>query len=302
MEPNPWTLYWQADNLDSCIASQYPEDIDSIKAFWRLLSERISADAKVLDLASGNGAVPSILLQASKALKVTAVDLADIEPSNYVSQAPELKKVSFHPGIDICDLPFPASSFDAVTSQFGIEYAALQHAVPSATRVLRTGGQLQLLMHHISSDVVEPAGKKRQEIDQLLAPGGVVECACAYTAGAVTSEQLEEIGQQYLQSAEHKTQAISGQIFAGVNQIMELQATNPAAAGALAQTMQLRLRAENSRLQQLQAAAQSSAQIEQLCASLRDADIQINLCEELIINSRDRGDALLGWQLIGTKK
>lgn len=302
MNADPWTLYWQNDNLQSCIASQFPEDIEAIKAYWQGLLLGLERNADVLDLASGNGAVPSMLLSINKQLKITAVDLADIAPEKYLNQAPELKSVHFIPNTDICNLPFPENSFDAVTSQFGLEYAPLEQACRAAAKVLRPGGKLQLLVHHTDSDIVSPATLTRTEIDHLLGPGGVIEAACAFASGNIDLARLEKVGQIYLQADAVRTESISGQIFAGVNQVITLLRTQADQAKRLAYAMKLRLAAESTRLKQLQEAALNESEVQQLKTWLSDAGLSIDVTRALIIQGANRPEALVGWQLKGTKK
>ncbi len=153
---NPWSLYWQGGNADSCIANTGAEDRALVSAGWRMLAEALPAGAKVLDLATGNGAVPRDLLTANDALVITGVDLAEIAPDSLLASQPALARVTFQGGIDICRLPFAEESFDAFTSQFVLEYAPLDAALSEAARVLCQGGRLQLLMHHAGSAIVAP--------------------------------------------------------------------------------------------------------------------------------------------------
>ena len=80
-------------------------------------------------------------------------------------------RVAFTGGVSVAQLPFSDAKFDAVISQFGIEYADLQFAIPEALRVLRPGGLLGFLMHHEAS---RPANLARVELGQaqwLLSSG-----------------------------------------------------------------------------------------------------------------------------------
>ena len=87
---DPWTVYWQGDHLESCIASQSPEDSKEIAAHWQELASRLADAATVLDLASGNGVVPKILLSVDSPLDTFAVDNAGIAPLTYLRPADNL--------------------------------------------------------------------------------------------------------------------------------------------------------------------------------------------------------------------
>lgn len=302
MNVDPWTLYWQSDKLESCIAMTSADDAREIAAYWQAFASQLHDFATVLDLASGNGAVPSMMLAEYPGLKFVAVDKAEIEPPKYLSQTKELETVRFLPGVDVCNLPFEDESFDAVTSQFGLEYAPLACACKSAARVLKKSGAIRLLMHHVDSEIVRPSKQTLREITDLLAAGGVMEKVGFFATNQIDLAQLEAAGQQYLQTETAKTEHVSGQIFGGINQLIEGINTNPDLARALAETMALRLHAEQARLLQLRRAALSTEQVSQLRQEFVDSGIVIDVLETLVLANPGGGQALIGWQLSGRKK
>ncbi len=300
---DPWTLYWQADRLDSCIASASPGDAAAIAAFWQSFAGRINDTASVLDLATGNGTVPKCLLQASAALEITAVDKAAIDPMTYLQDGGELGQVNFIGNVDICALPFAAASFDAVTSQFGLEYAPLEAATRSAAAVLKPGGSMQLLLHHSDSEIVKPAAARRDEIRRLLATDGIIHALIAYINNRIPLEQLETAGQGHLASAHAKTAAVSGQIFDGVNQvILGMQEGDRQEAELLATVMVARLSAEQARLEQLLDAALTEQQATKIRGMLQGSGVDVERLDPLLIGETPDSRALIGWQLSGTKR
>lgn len=302
MEIDPWSLYWQNDNLESCIASQSSEDTQVIVEYWRGFASQLDHAATVLDLATGNGAVPSLLLAGNPGLEIIAVDKAQIEPAKYLSEAKELASVRFIPDVDICALPFEAESFDAVTSQFGLEYAPIHEACSSAVRVLKKFGSIRLLMHHEDSAIVRPSTETLAEISRLLVHNGVISNLIGYVAGKTSVEDLEAAGQRHLTENNSKTPHISGQIFDGINQVIEGMATNPGHATALAYSMRLRMVAEQTRLQQLKSAALNAERAQKLELVLRELGVEIELFETIKLDGDGNKGALIGWQLSGRKK
>lgn len=302
MEIDPWSLYWQNDNLESCIASRSSEDTRVIVEFWRGFASQLDHAATVLDLASGNGAVPRLLLAGNPGLEIVAVDKAQIEPAKYLSKANELASVRFMPDVDICALPFEPESFDVVTSQFGLEYAPIHEACSSAVRVLKKFGSIRLLMHHEDSEIVRPSTETLAEIARLLIPNGVISSVIGYVAGQASVNDLEVAGQQFLKEKNGKTPHISGQIFNGINQVIVGMADNPDHATALAYSMRLRLVAEQTRLQQLKSAALNVERAHELELILRKLGIEIELFETLKLDGDSNGGDLIGWQLAGRKK
>ena len=292
---NPWSLYWQAGHGDSCVATASPADQAYVADIWRVWAKLLSESARVLDLATGNGAVPRALITDQPNLRITGVDLADIAPAALLQKHPELAPVALQGGVDVCQLPFPDASFEGVTSQFGIEYADLSTALPEALRVLAPGGQLRCLMHHADSAVVSPAKPIVEEIDALQSDRGPLSVLNDVLAGRAGSDELEAAGRTYLDSSAVKTRHISGQIFQGIGQIMQRLPQQPGEAGSLASTMQSRLDAEKQRLQQLQSAAlderSASAAADALTrAGARDVSVKV-------IKLPGDDNALLGWQL-----
>ncbi len=299
---DPWTLYWQADHLDSCIASASKSDAGAIAAFWQSFARRIDDTASVLDLATGNGTVPRCLLQANATLEITAVDKADIDPMAWLQDGGDLGRVEFVGNVDICALPFAPERFDAVTSQFGLEYAPLGAAARSAAEVLKHGGVMQLLLHHADSEIVKPATARRDEIGRLLAAGGIIHALVAYINNQIPLKQLEATGQDHMDSGHHKTAAISGQIFDGVNRVILGLQEDRREAELLATSMVTRLTAEHARLGQLLDAALTEQQVTDIRENLQNSGIDVERLIPLMIGETPDSQALIGWQLSGKKR
>lgn len=302
MSTDPWTVYWQGDNLESCISTRSHQDSSQIAGFWRELAVQLDDASSVLDLASGNGAVPTILLSTNSTLKICAVDKAQIAPRKYLSQVKELASVQFMPDIDICDLPFAANSFDAVTSQFGLEYAPLTVACHSAARVLASQGKIRLLMHHQDSEILRPTSATLAEISRLFESQGVMAGIESFLADEIDLTQLEAIGQRYLSADEVRTRQLSGQIFSGINQIIQDMKIDGGQARTRMANMKKRLLADQARLQQLRSAALSSEQAHHVEQTLRESEISIDFFKPFSIADDEGEEILIGWQLTGTKK
>jgi len=65
-------------------------------------------------------------------------------------------------------LPFPDACFDAVCSQFGLEYSRLEDSVPELSRVLRPGGAIVLLLHDAQSAVAVRNAMQWRQCERLL--------------------------------------------------------------------------------------------------------------------------------------
>lgn len=295
-----WSLYWAQDKLHSCIASDGAGDQEAVNNVWRSFCVNLSDQARVLDLATGNGAVPSALLGVNSTLRIDAVDAAQIQPMKYVSQARHLSQVAFHSGVNILDMPFQDASFDALTSQFGIEYAGIEAASNAALRVLKCGGHLGFLIHHVDSEILQGSRRKIAEMEQLLVSGGILETLLDMLRGECDFTTLERAGERYLRQAETsqipRTASISGQVFDGINQIHQLLNKDPKKARELGLTLDLRVRAEHERLVQLTQAACSTDSMENYLEFLRNRNL--NDVTHTLIKA---DSALIGWFVQATK-
>lgn len=175
-----WSAYWQAGALHSCVGSWSGNYGGAIAAFWSRSFAALANGARVLDLATGNGPLPQLLLQQrpdDAALRIDAVDAAALAPAWYRADAqPRLR---FHQGVAMEALPFADGSFDLVTSQYGFEYADRAPALAELLRVLAPRGRVALVMHHAGSVLVEVARSELRHQARLLADDGLLAAAAA---------------------------------------------------------------------------------------------------------------------------
>jgi len=170
-----WTRYWQTGVLHSCPTS-YPGNYDGIiGGFWRETARWLPAHGHVLDLATGNGAVPSLLINRRADLDIDAIDAADISNTKSVTDF----RIRFHSGIRMETLPFPAGHFDAACGQFGIEYASHPEALDEVLRVLKPSGQIHWVMHHCDSVFTRIAAQESQHLAWATGADGILGAAIA---------------------------------------------------------------------------------------------------------------------------
>jgi SAM-dependent methyltransferase len=173
-----WSRHWASGAAHSCVGTYGPLYGGAIAAFWRAVLARLPAAARVLDIATGNGALPRLIVE-DPALPARptcdAIDLAAIAPG-WIDALPAVQRqrVRFHAGVAAEDLPFALGSFDLVVSQYGIEYADLPRALAEAGRVLRPGGGFAAVMHHAQSRPVQLARLEIGHIEWLLSEAGLM--------------------------------------------------------------------------------------------------------------------------------
>jgi ubiquinone/menaquinone biosynthesis C-methylase UbiE len=147
-----WTAYWAAGGLHSCTGSFDAGYSGAIGAFWADQFMAMTASHRVLDLATGNGALPLLLHSrdgGATCPSVDAVDLAEVAPGWH--QPERHGRIRFHSGVAMEQLPFEDDSMDMVVSQFGFEYARRTPALRECMRVLKPTGRIAMVMHHAGS-------------------------------------------------------------------------------------------------------------------------------------------------------
>lgn len=186
----PWTRYWATGALSS-LPEVYGDPAEGPPAaVWRRELASLGHRARILDLGCGNGAVA--LLAAHTAAErgvyweIHGVDLAAIDPARAVSG------VTFHPATPMSATPFAGGYFDLVTGQFAIEYGDPPRVLAEVSRVLRPGGRAAFVVHLRESAVVATARVELAQLQEVLAPGAVLDLAVAVLdAGAGASSARE---------------------------------------------------------------------------------------------------------------
>ena len=102
-----WDRFWSYDRLSSfgtgAGSGNYGEPI---AAGWRAFFASLPKVGRVLDIATGNGAIAVMAIEAGDGLRVTGADLAEVKPAAFVSgNRNALKRVRFLAGAAAEDLP-----------------------------------------------------------------------------------------------------------------------------------------------------------------------------------------------------
>ena len=169
----PWTRYWQSGFQDTCFFADRAFAVDQL---WQDLFSELDSSARIVDLATGNGAVAlkaaTFARDHNRAFAISGVDYATIAPAGLTSTDAELvASVEFVGDTDIANLPFHSSSVDCLTSQYGFEYARGDLALAEAVRVLVTDGRALFLMHAEGGAVHEASAARLRRAQSLLQKG-----------------------------------------------------------------------------------------------------------------------------------
>jgi len=166
-----WDRYWAFGSLHSFSQVSGGNYEGAIADFWRERFAGLGTGAHVLDIATGNGAVPLLALEAADRagveIRVDGIDLADIDPVARVQNPAlreALKRVRFHPRTSAESLPFDDGSITLACSQFGLEYSDLPKAVAEIGRVAAPKATVALVLHHSASVLLQAT---QLELEQL---------------------------------------------------------------------------------------------------------------------------------------
>jgi hypothetical protein len=303
---DPWTLYWRSNNRQSCMPTSDDASVPALDKLWASFATSLPVACSVLDLATGNGIVPSQLLGVREDLQITAADRAAINPLHNLHDPDALCLVQFRPGIDLADPAMHLGTFAAVTSQFGIEYLPAHARASAVERHLAPGGRFCLVVHHSASAIVMPRAADLQELDTLLDENGPAQAAQGFAQQQLDAVSLERLTHAFMQRKLRRTQRLSGRVVQGVDRLLTVLETGDASgARLLAGDLALRVMAERERLAQLLSAALDASAAAAFTAALRAAGLE---CDEPSVitdtvsardTERQTQEVVLAWRLTG---
>lgn len=156
-----WDDYWQNTKaLNSFAEGEQGSGYNgTIAEFWYKQFSALPAQARVLDLACGNGALAVLAQQFNNEFEVYASDAAQVNPLGHYTEQDSvyslLQQIHFFPSMPSEQLSFADQAFDAVYSQFGFEYGDTEKTLQQVRRVLKLSGRFTALIHHSSSFITK---------------------------------------------------------------------------------------------------------------------------------------------------
>lgn len=181
-ETMSWGAFWRQGGLTSLPDAFSGTYDDAIAAFWSEQFEPLPEGARILDIATGNGAIAALAREHSerhgKRFEIHGVDVAETDPRECLREElkPLVEGVRFHPGVAAEATGFEAGSFDMVCGQYALEYADRDGAVSECGRLLCPGGRAAFVMHHRESFVLRSASSEYAILEMFIRPGGFLEC------------------------------------------------------------------------------------------------------------------------------
>lgn len=188
-----WDSYWQDNRLYCEGPGSEPNIAAKFDGHWTQTAASLPEGARVLDLACGNGyvalTVARVAREAGRSVTIDAIDSAAIDPIRYLTQLSDLTgAVTFHGRTLMEELPFEPATFDAVYSQYGIEFGALTKACSEVGRVLKPGGAISILALPTGTAFVEPLLRKAEQSRRIIQNTKLFEISAAVAQALHTSE------------------------------------------------------------------------------------------------------------------
>ncbi|MCA0899339.1 class I SAM-dependent methyltransferase [Microbulbifer agarilyticus] len=158
-----WSDFWK-QGFPTSFASDLPESYQGeIGSFWIEAASKLNKKAKILDLATGNGALALLFARFSQKkhmdFEIHAIDSAAISPAENnktPSLTPLYSSINFHSNSSIEDFGFDTpGSIDLISSQFGIEYSDFTRSISNAASQLKPDGEFRAICHYTESETFE---------------------------------------------------------------------------------------------------------------------------------------------------
>lgn len=171
-----WSQYW-AQGYQTSFGSCFPKGYEGvIKSHWKAIFSNISTNTNVLDLCTGNASLIRLAKETMSDFSqsnFTGVDYAKVTINDDFEKL-ENVKVIFDTNVE--SLPLISRSFDLIISNFGVEYSDLTKSITEISRLLKKGGQVELICHCNQSTIVIANNKELAMLNTMLSTDNAVDC------------------------------------------------------------------------------------------------------------------------------
>ena len=271
-----WSDYWSGKSGDGQGGGCLPRALAEIHAaqaeVWHAFARAMPRKARMLDLASGDGAVMRYMLAVRRDLKPMGVDSA-----NGLPPPPDGAKLK--PGMNIEALPFNNGSFDGITSQFGIEYSDTQPSSAEVARLLKPEGRFAAIIHRADGPILAHNLPRRAGLQWVLDQNDLIGKARNYVRSrAMLRAPVPPLFHEKPTQAELEfgtastawelSQAIYNTLYGG-------QHRPNAQVLSILQELEIKAQNEIGRITALENAVRSETQFSELCDIIKGHGLQI---------------------------
>lgn len=318
-----WSRYWARGALHSCpnaFSGNYGEEI---RALWVEFFSAQPSGARVLDIGTGNGAIAFIARDVSRdtgcAFEIEALDSAEIVPERAAAAYGLASHgIVFRGGVEVESTGYPDAWFDAVSSQFALEYTRLGASLPELARIMKPGGAALFVVHHAQSLALGTTRAELESFEFLQHEVPLLVNARRFLQrllGARNSAELQRMAgdsETVAQSRELNRMvalvmarskakrhaafvaAIAAQI---VTALQEIRTVGINAGLERLRVLNDEMQAHRDRLRAMAHAAHTRADVQRLAHEIQKAGFRAEPAAELKV----RGNDLMGWILRVTR-
>lgn len=300
MTEDHWARYYQGGRLVTGPAGADGGYDLEIRETWLRFFAELPAQATVLDLGTGNGAIALLAQEHASARgchwQIHGTDRAVIDPRRYAHiDARRFGAVQFHAGVPAEALHFADASVDAVCAQYALEYTDRAASLDELARVMRTGARAQLVMHHVDSVLVVNARQtleaaqwlQQREVYQVLRGEG-------NDGPATVDALLAELRQRIEAAPQHPGASTLAVTLDALQTLRKLRRQfDPTRWLQEVGRAQTELDDALKRLEELCACALSPAAMSELRASFSQCGLVVDEAQQL----HHAGHHLVGWLL-----
>lgn len=270
-----WSDFWQAGGAgpESGCLPRALRGIDAAqRRVWQDAVRPLRRRARVLDLATGDGAVLGKILSLRSDLDLVGVDSAATLPRGPKGAALRAK-------VPMEKLPFGDNAFDLVTSQFGFEYGDTAAAGREVARVLREDGRFHFLIHHAEGPIVAHNQSRCGSLQWAVMESGLLQKARALVKARSTTDLPTPPSFQAAPAEARRLfadQGVSAEFAMAIFQTLEMGRRAPLSESLeVLQALEDKVCNEMERIEALRAAARDASQIAQLAEELRSVGLEV---------------------------
>jgi SAM-dependent methyltransferase len=303
-----WEDFWRSGRIVSCPTDSTDGYTGNVRITWEQFFAALPAGTRLLDVGTGNGALPLIALdiarKRSASFEMHGVDLARIDPRRVVPDGQRLfGNTVFHGGVPAEAMPFPDGYFHAVAGQYSLEYTRRDAAFREIHRVMAASAPARFVLHHASSIVVTIAHESLSHARELEERAAAFTDLREYVAADRTDAEraarlhtriVERIQHLHLLADQSKGSRLLADMLPTLGRLFELrQRLSPGEFEQAVDRSYRAFKAGEQRLREMIDVALDEPAMQRVADQARDA----GFCDVRFAPLTHDADTLVGWQL-----